>query len=150
MNKLLLLLGLLLVIPVPAQSVSVETDFECLTRNLYFEARSEVTAGLIAVGQVTLNRVRSDRFPGTVCEVVKERGRINGKFVCQFSWYCDKRIGAIRDRESYKRAAQVASLLLNSDIPDITDGALFYHSTDISPGWKRKRIARIGNHIFYG
>ncbi len=145
-----LAIALTLSFSAPAEPVSVETDFECLTQNLYFEARSEVTAGIIAVGQVTLNRVRSDRFPNTVCEVVKEQGKINGKHVCQFSWYCDKRIGIIRDRESYTKAAQVASLLLNSDIPDITDGALFYHNTTINPGWKRKRIARIGNHIFYG
>lgn len=148
MTKLLSILGIALALTFsgPAQPVSVETDFECLTQNLYFEARSEVTAGLIAVGQVTLNRVRSDKFPNTVCEVVKQKTKYN----CQFSWYCDGIKDVIRDRKSYTKAAQVASLLLNSDIPDITDGALFYHNTTISPGWKRKRIARIGNHIFYG
>ena len=33
----------------------------------------------------------------------------------------------------------------------VVPGALFYHSTSIRPAWSRskRRIATIGNHIFY-
>ena len=42
----------------------------CLALNVYFEARSEDVVGQYAVAEVTLNRVASDRFPDTVCDVV--------------------------------------------------------------------------------
>ena len=46
--------------------------FDCLAQNIYFEARSESQAGMIAVAQVTMNRVKHPRYPNTVCEVVKQ------------------------------------------------------------------------------
>jgi spore germination cell wall hydrolase CwlJ-like protein len=29
------------------------------------------------------------------------------------------------------------------------ENALFYHATYINPGWNRKKIQTIGQHIFY-
>jgi len=29
------------------------------------------------------------------------------------------------------------------------ESALFFHARRVSPGWRLKRIAMIGNHIFY-
>ena len=48
------------------------SERECLADNIYFEARNQGFAGWVAVAQVTLNRVRDDRFPNTICEVVKQ------------------------------------------------------------------------------
>ena len=36
--------------------------FDCLAQNIYFEARSESQAGMIAVAQVTMNRVKHPRY----------------------------------------------------------------------------------------
>ena len=47
-------------------------DTMCLAKNIYFEARSESTAGRIAVAWTVINRVRHDRFPDSVCAVVKQ------------------------------------------------------------------------------
>jgi len=135
-----------------ASANSLENEIECLAKNLYFEARSEVTAGVIAVGQVTLNRVKDPRFPGTVCDVVTQGKVENGQPVknrCQFSWYCDGLADKVRDESSYERVFKIAILLLIADFPDITDGALFYHNNTVSPGWKRRKIVVIGNHVFY-
>lgn len=55
--------------PVPAGS---EEDVDWLARTLYGEARGEPDAGIYAVGQVILNRVRSPRFPDTVEGVVRQ------------------------------------------------------------------------------
>ena len=51
--------------------------FDCLAQNIYFEARSESQAGMIAVAQVTMNRVKHPRYPNTVCEVVKQGSYIH-------------------------------------------------------------------------
>jgi len=77
----------------------------CLAENIYFEARAEGVEGKAAVANVTRNRVNSDLFPNTYCEVVQQ-GPVREswktkqdpnlepvyypiKHKCQFSWYCD-------------------------------------------------------------
>ena len=98
-----------------AMSYEVETgqsfdkeELKCMAENIYFEARHEPMAGKVAVGQVVLNRIKDERFPATICEVVKqgphreswktkkdpslkpeERRYYPRKNRCQFSWYCD-------------------------------------------------------------
>ncbi len=47
-------------------------EVECLSLNMYHEARNQGTAGLLAVSNVVLNRVNDERFPDTVCGVVKQ------------------------------------------------------------------------------
>jgi len=50
-------------------------ELECMSKNIYFEAAMESTAGKLAVAQVTMNRVNSSRYPNTVCQVI-HRGDI--------------------------------------------------------------------------
>ena len=40
-------------------------ELECMSKNIYFEAALESTAGKLAVAQVTMNRVRSNTWPNT-------------------------------------------------------------------------------------
>ena len=73
-----------------AQATAAADRFEelyCLANNIYFESRNQPKLGQIAVGQVTMNRVNSPKFPNTVCGVVKQGGEKRNR--CQFSWYCD-------------------------------------------------------------
>ena len=87
---------------------SLNKQIVCLAENIYFEARAENISGKAAVANVTKNRVFSDNWPNTWCEVVKqgpvreswktkqnpdlpdsERIYYPRKHKCQFSWYCD-------------------------------------------------------------
>ena len=43
-----------------------------LALNVYHEAKNQSLIGQIAVAQVVMNRVRDERYPNTVCEVVKQ------------------------------------------------------------------------------
>jgi len=77
-------------------AVYVEIDANeqhCLAQNIYFEAGNQSLDGMAAVADVTLNRVKSSRYPDTICEVVKQGLKhSNGAMkrnMCQFSWYCD-------------------------------------------------------------
>jgi len=72
----------------------IETALVCLALNIYHEARNQPTIGQVAVGQVVMNRVRDERFPDTVCGVVKQGQTYSWqpdlpiRNKCQFSWWC--------------------------------------------------------------
>ena len=61
MKKLLLVLSLLFTV-----SSAQADEMDCLVEALYHEARSEEIVPMIAVGNVIMERVRSERFPNTV------------------------------------------------------------------------------------
>ena len=133
-------------------------ELECMSKNIYFEAAMESTAGKLAVAQVTMNRVRSTHYPNTVCKVITQgRHYKNGfpvKDRCQFSWYCDGKLDVPQTTSSMWRASQeIAKYVLTTpDLKDITDGATHYHADYISsPRWAnpRRRTVEIDTHIFY-
>ncbi len=133
-----------------------ETELECLSLNIYHEARNESTAGMVAVGQVTLNRVESSRFPDSVCGVVRQGVYRNGFPVrnrCQFSWHCDGISDVPYNIRAYNRSVEIAQWLLftNPWLPDLTDGSLWYHASYVLPKWSRvkKKTMTIDTHIFY-
>ena len=48
-----------------AKAIDRPEDMGCLVEAIYFEGRSESTSGMLAIGLVILNRVRSDNYPNT-------------------------------------------------------------------------------------
>ena len=94
-------------------------EWSCLAKNIYFEARNQSTAGQIAVSHVVMNRVKSPRYPNTICGVVeqgltsrwwkKEHGKtVMLKNKCQFSWYCDGLSDEPKEPTTWKNALIVA------------------------------------------
>jgi len=128
-----------------------ERQLECLSRNIYYEAATEPFEGKVAVAQVTLNRVNHYAFPNDVCKVVYQKNVFYERVVCQFSWYCEtksltKPINATHFKESERVAAKV---LLEGFRLESVEDALFYHADYVNPGWKKVKVAKIGQHIFY-
>jgi len=134
-----------------SQSASADTrleDLQCLAKNVYFEGRNQPWVGQVAIAQVTLNRVKSLAFPNTICEVVRQKKRN----ICQFSWYCDGKSDQPKDVKDYDKATDVAIQVYSGTIPDVTEGALWYHATYIRrPFWaySMKEMVKINEHIFY-
>lgn len=135
---------------VPSHSID-EDEINWLAMNVYFEARGETRAGMLAVMMVTLNRVADPRFPNTVKEVVTQGG--TKPYKCQFSWYCDGKSDKIYDWNTFH---DIKVMILNilpkvHKIKDITNNALYYHAVYVSPYWSHfhRKTARIDNHIFY-
>ena len=134
-----------------SQSASADTrleDLQCLAKNVYFEGRNQPWVGQVAIAQVTLNRVKSLAFPSTICEVVRQKKRN----ICQFSWYCDGKSDQPKDIKDYDQATDVAIQVYSGTIPDVTEGALWYHATYIRrPFWaySMKEMVKINEHIFY-
>ena len=128
----------------------------CLAQNIYYEARGSNRADRIAVADVVLNRVRDDRYPDTICEVVQQ-GRRNAdgsmkRNQCQFSWYCDGRSDWPTNLDAWIDAQQIAfNMLIHHDGKGITEGATHYHADYVDPSWTRnlQLVGRIGVHIFY-
>jgi len=136
-------------------------EVNCLAKNIYFEARGESLRGQIAVAHVTMNRVNSDMFPDTVCGVVTQ-GPINQWVLeqqnrevpllhkCQFSWYCDGKSDTPRNNTAWNQARQLAVNVLTDQVPDVTQGAKWFHHTSVDPGWnKLQPVTTIGHHVFY-
>ena len=71
-----------------AGALDASRDLQCLTEAVYWEARGEGAAGMAAVAQVVLNRVRHPAFPKTICAVVFQGAGL-GRADCQFSFVCD-------------------------------------------------------------
>jgi len=124
------------------------TDQECLTEAIYFEAGSKGPAGRAAVGHVVLNRVDSPDFPNTICEVISEG---EAEDACQFSYRCDGLAEVYQYPTQLNRAKAAARRVISGQTPDPTNGALFFHSDQIKPGWfaTRTRTGSFGGNIFY-
>jgi spore germination cell wall hydrolase CwlJ-like protein len=129
----------------------VEKSLDCLAMNVYREAGHEPFEGKVAVAQVTLNRVNSNKFPRDVCAVVYQKTRFTERVICQFSWYCDsKHRNRPVDDEAYEESYRVAKMVFLEDFKlESIDKALYYHADYVNPNWKLKRITKIGTHIFY-
>ena len=117
-------------------------NIACLARNVYYEARGEPEPGQYAVAEVTMNRKASGIYPGTVCGVVYERKA--------FSWTAIDSLPE-PEPEAWRRAMEIAEEVYYGRHKPVLNGALFFHATYVRPEWatERRRIARIGNHIFY-
>ena len=50
-------------------------ELDCMQRAIYFEANRSSRVGMIAVGNVVMNRVRSDQFPNSICGVVGQKNQ---------------------------------------------------------------------------
>jgi spore germination cell wall hydrolase CwlJ-like protein len=129
--------------PVPATALRPDgRALSCLAEAIYFEARGTGPKGEAAVAHVVVNRARNPKFPGSVCGVVGDG--------CQFSYRCDGRADVLADPRARAHAFRVAETVL-AGAPDITNGALFFHSARAAPGWftSRPRVGQIGGNIFY-
>jgi spore germination cell wall hydrolase CwlJ-like protein len=151
--------------------VHVEIDVNethCLAQNIYFEAGNQSLDGMAAVADVTLNRVKSSRFPSTICDVVKQglKDQYGGmrRNLCQFSWYCDgksdnisRKIVLTKEWWNSKKIAEDILLefhgMKEGNWMGITSESTHYHANYVVPNWINdigmKRKIQIGSHIFY-
>ncbi len=132
----------------PLGNEPMDDAITCLARTIYWEARGIAEVGMEGVANVVMNRLGHSGFPNTVCGVVKQ-GREQSP--CQFSWWCDGRPDQAKDDESYTIAKEIARKALNLQLPDRTDGALYFHHGDVSPAWSKEffKTVEISPFVFY-
>ena len=128
MRRLALLAAFVLAITPGTLGFSVNTEADCLARNIYHEARGASRLDERAVAHVTINRRESLRFPQTICGVVRQPG--------QFSWV--GRSSRISDPVSWDRAKRTAEAALSGNSSDPTHGATYFWNRSVSPSWGRR------------
>ncbi len=117
-------------------------EAECLAGAVYFESKGESLDGQLAVAQTILNRTRSGRFPTSVCGVVMQPS--------QFSFVRGGAFPPIkRTSRNWKNAVAIAHIARNDLWESSVDNALYFHARRVNPGWQLRKIAALGNHIFY-
>jgi spore germination cell wall hydrolase CwlJ-like protein len=124
-----------------ATAEASESELRCLATAVYFESKGEPLAGQLAVAQVVMNRARSGRFASTLCGVVKQPS--------QFSFVRGGGFPAVVSAASWREAVGVAQVAMKGLHKGPAAGALFFHAKRVSPGWGKRPVASVGNHIFY-
>ena len=124
-----------------------DKEFDCLSRNIYWEAKTEPLVGQIAVAHVTYNRVMSGKWGDNFCSVVFARK--------QFSWTNFKHIrnAQPKSKKEWIRAKHSAILFTNGVRVNNLDNSMFYYADYIKkPKWDFTKLIKddhIGQHIFY-
>ena len=120
-----------------------KNDVECLTKNIYYEARGEDHRGRVAVAHVTLNRLKTGYWGNSICKVVYAKK--------QFSWTLANKLPR-PDSKVWAESEEVARKVLAGHRVRGLTKSLYYHATWIkNPNWAdpRHEAGQIGNHVFY-
>lgn len=156
MKNILVMLLLLFSIQAWSAINDPVTEFDCLAKNIYFEAGNQSELGKLLVGITVMNRVYDQRFPSTICSVVKQRNH--------FSWYWDgksdraPRAPTWDEKEQWRISLEVAELLYfqpEEQLLKLLESfpADHYHSNKVAPYWSRHQnyevLTQVGDHIFY-
>lgn len=124
----------------------------CLYMTIWGEGRGESMLGKELIANVILNRVASDRYPDTICGVVKQKW--------QFSMWNENDVNAEKVREAFK--TEIGSKSVGDSIlaglkvivggnKILDDNVLHYHATHVNPKWamSRYKYETVGQHTFY-
>lgn len=130
-----------------------QNQFYCLVEALYHEARGEPPEGILAVSNVILNRVKSKKYPNTICEVVYQQ-KVKGIYQFSYHQFPDI-INKPINKKVWKKLEVIAkySLRMSKKDVDTVKGSMYYHTHEVNPKWSRseklKKVTKLGNHIFY-
>ena len=118
-------------------------EHDCLIDNVIYEAAGESVTGMVAVIEVTMNRVESKRYPDTICGVVYQQE--------QFSW--TKKVSREPTSAERLKATQVVYTYMYPGLPRVLPPNTYHyinkrHATDLSWYDDSKVVASIGNHDF--
>jgi spore germination cell wall hydrolase CwlJ-like protein len=114
-------------------------DKECLARAMFFESNRSSREGLVAVGTVVMNRLRSGRYGNTVCSVVGQKG--------QFA------PGVLSRRMNSKALSDVqnaADAVLKGERHPGVKNAMFFHTAGLRFPYKNMHYVLVaGGNAFY-
>lgn len=113
-----------------------------LSRIIFAEARGEPFEGKVAVGNVVLERMKSDEFPNTVYDVIFDRNP-----VVQFTPLANFTLFNIPDEACVDAARRVID-----GEKAVEDCLYFVNPVTTSSDWvmkNREFVTMIGNHAFY-
>jgi spore germination cell wall hydrolase CwlJ-like protein len=116
------------------------SERECLARAMYFESIRSSDEGMLAVGTVVMNRVRSGKYESTVCGVVGQKNQFApGVLTKQMPK------GASRDR-----AMRIAQAVLSGQRHPGVGKAEFFHTAGRTYRYENMHYVLVaGGNAFY-
>lgn len=129
-----------------------EREEGCLTKAIYWEAKSETSEGQAGVGYAVKNRMKNHSFPSTACGVVYQKSPNKaGVIRCQFSWVCNPPGGKI-NAVQMAEARRIAQGVLDQSIPNPIGDALYFQEVSVttSPSPRHAPYRHVlGRHAFF-
>ena len=119
-------------------------ELDCLATGIYFEVEERAARRPARGRQGDRQSCRraAAAFPATYCGVLFQRG--------QFSFVHGHSLPAVPHANRQWQTAVAIAKIVDQGLKESSVGdALFFHARYVSPGWHAKRVASIGNHIFY-
>lgn len=116
-----------------------QDDLFWLSRIIYAESGNQPLEGMMAVGNVVLNRVNDPIYPNTIVDVLAQKN--------QFTSY---QSGKLAYRTPNENSVIAAKLVMDGGVVEETRGATHFDSTGNSWASRNKTcVAVIGAHYFY-
>lgn len=139
-------------------SLGTPADVDVLARTLYGEARGESYRGKQAVANVIVNRYKE----GKNSPAKRRMWGDSIANVCLKPWQfsCWNENDPNREiimnitpdaNSAIKQCFEIARLAVAGKLPDITNGATYYHTTAVAPSWSRGKQPdlQIATHVFF-
>lgn len=142
--------------PPAVQTPADDQSVDVLARTIYGEARGQPYAGMVAVANVVLNRVRkAQRYDGGYWW----GNDIVGVCLKPYQFSCwnknDPNLSIIKkvtaSDQGFRDCLEIARRAVDGHLSDNTNGATHYHADYVSPYWAANKspVAAIGAHLFY-
>lgn len=117
-------------------------ELRCMTEAVYREAGSEPMKGRYAVAQVIMNRMRSGRFPSSVCGVVHQKGQFTfPKGLGPKKGYGEMRL--------WNEAMEIAASVMTSNVRHMAEDVFYFRSSRMRKPAGLRFMESIGGHSFY-
>jgi N-acetylmuramoyl-L-alanine amidase len=129
-----------LTIATPGMTAAQKRELLCHSLNIYHEARGSTIRNQVAVAWVVRNRMAlSGR---SACEIIYAPR--------QFSWTI-RQPGPPTEARAWRVSQELALMVMQDQVADITQGATHFLEHDIRPIWSRnaRNPQRIGAHTFF-
>ncbi|MBU2958004.1 cell wall hydrolase [Paracoccus sp. 1_MG-2023] len=119
--------------------ISRQSELECMERAMYFESNRSSRDGMIAVGSVVMNRVRSSQYPNTVCGVVGQRNQ-----------FAKGVLSRKMDQRSAPLIRGAAISVLRGERHPLTRNAQFFHTATYRANYNNMHyVVTTGGNAFY-
>jgi len=114
-------------------------DIACLEAVIYNETRGNKAQGAILFGATVFNRANSKFYPKTICGVAYQKAQFTNV----------RRVKPHHINEQTRDV--VREIVKRHQDGTLNKTVMYFHNTSVKPKWsyKKKRVAKVGAHIFY-
>ena len=126
----------------PALAIDeADPELVCMAKVVRHEAANQPRDGQLAVAQLIMNRLRSPKFPKTVCGVVHQAGQ----------FFNTNTYHPSRNDRLWRTAMDVSIEARNAMRESVIGNAIYYNAARTRSAFHagRKLAATIGDHAFY-